>query len=121
MVKFYLSFQLMLFFGKYILNNNKTHVISICGELCSCPGKFHAFYWSLIPHGQQGLTREDLWFTCCILRSNLASQLNGGLSLLTKHVVSLFEPLKTGLVLSAGDQSFFSLDKCPCCWATKLP
>ena len=82
-------------------------MISICGELCSCPGKFHALYWSLIPHGQQGLTREDLWFTCCILRSNLASQLNGGLSLLTKHVVSLFEPLKTGLVLSAGDQSFF--------------
>ena len=62
-------------------------------------GKFYAYYWGFKELKQAGLTKEDLWFTCCLLRSPKVAQL-GGVSALTLEVEKLFRPLAAGLVVS---------------------
>ena len=63
-------------------------------------GKFYAYYWGFKELKQAGLTKEDLWFTCCLLRSPKVAQLEGGVSALTLEVEKLFRPLAAGLVVS---------------------
>lgn len=67
-------------------------------------GKFHTFYWNIKQHGQAGLTREDLWFTVCLLRSNAVTRVQGGLSQVTKQVVDLFSSLNNGLVVTVNGE-----------------
>ena len=56
-----------------------------------------------------GLTREDLWHTCCILRSHNVAKLAGGVSALTAEIVKHFLPLAQGLLLHDGTWLFAKL------------
>jgi len=51
-------------------------------------------------YDQKGLTTEDLWFTCALLRTHKVQELQGGVSALSRVVFKLFEPLKRGFLLT---------------------
>eukprot|EP00438_Fugacium_kawagutii_P023845 Skav212952 [mRNA] locus=scaffold5129:11069:13197:+ [translate_table: standard] len=78
-------------------------------------GKFHAYYWTFKELEHSGLTREELWFTCCVMRSPNVAQLKGGVSALTKAVAKSFETFARGLVLaSPGNQRRFLFARLKC-------
>jgi len=49
--------------------------------------KVHAFYWSIAEFGRELLSKEHLWFLGGVIRSNIASEIAGGLSCIFKSLL----------------------------------
>ena len=82
------------------INHTQTYLLFHYLRNTNIQGKFHAYYWGIKELKQKGLTKEDLWFTCCILRSHRVAQLEGGVSALTLEVEKLFRPFAIGLLVN---------------------